>query len=502
VPSSLTKYNSVILTLARQLPTWVTDDDDAVRVAAYDAYEDMFRNVPGTFLGTARGEEDPRALYIPSSSRIVEATNRYLGKSLSWDARSVSENVETQATVMQALADLFKREEFISKYYSLKRNMLVKGDAVLSVTADLGREAGKRLTISEINPRNVFKITSPDNQEEVVGYYIVDLILVDGTTQVARRLQYQKLDTGKIFAQLAFFEPNAWDDRWDGHPPLKQVATPEDYRADPGMAQLLSGVELPPTVTALPIYHVRNKRAGGEPYGTSQLAGIETVIGAINQGASDEDITLALQGLGIYVTDSTAPVNAEGELTDWIIQPGYVLEMKNGKTFQRVDGVKTVVPFQDHLKYLGAKMDESAGLSATAVGHVDAAVVASGVALRLDMAPILAQNEEKETELLSKLDQFLHDLVEMWLPVEGVSVPPGDIVMTASFGDPLPVDRAGTITEVTTLVTAGLMSKAYALNYLSSKLGFSFPPDMLDQVAAEADAVGARVNNELNGVPA
>ena len=66
----------------------------------------------------------------------------------------------------------------------------------------------------------------------------------------------------------------------------------------------------------------------------------------------------------------------------------------------------------------------------------------------------------------------------------------------------LPVDRAGTITEVTTLVTAGLMSKAYALNYLSSKLGFSFPPDMLDQVAAEADAVGARVNNELNGVPA
>jgi hypothetical protein len=271
------------------------------------------------------------------------------------------------------------------------------------------------------------------------------------------------------------------------------------------MAPILTGMALPASVTAVPVYQFRNRRAGNEPFGTSQLAGIETLIAAINQGASDEDVTLALQGLGMYVTTAKRPVDeTSGEEMEWVIAPASVLELQSSTDkFDRVEGLKTVLPFQDHLKYLGQKLDEGSGLSPVAVGTVDVASASSGVALRLEMAPILAGNEEREAELLSRLNQFLHDLLFMWMPVDGLISPdPLDIIATNSFGDPLPVDRAAVVAEITALVTAGLMSKEFAISYLSSKLGFQFPADMLNSITAEADAAAARVAGELaNAMP-
>jgi hypothetical protein len=210
---------------------------------------------------------------------------------------------------------------------------------------------------------------------------------------------------------------------------------------------------------------------------------------------------LALNGIGLFVTDSAKPIDAAGNESDWIVAPGTVLQVKPGTKFERVAGVQSNTPFQEHLGYLGDEIDKSAGLSATAIGNVDASVAASGVALRLDMAPILAQNEEKEVEILGRLDQMLFDLMTWWFPVDGTNVPPG-LMITNSFGDPLPVDRSGIIKEVTDLLTAGLMSKAFAIDYLQNMLGYQFPPGMLDEIMAEAssaDPVGDRVLSEAAG---
>lgn len=521
------KYNSVVNLLDRPMPSWVKTVNDAARVAAYDAYDDMYANVPLTFRVVMRGDDEDNAIYVPSAMRIVEATNRYLAKDWRWVVRSASADAapttadvtapapaENERLAVQiALENLFSREEMLSKFYSLKRDMLKRGDGLLHVMFDESKPQGSRIKITELSARQYFPIPDPFDSEGNIGCYIVELLLV-GTTTIARRIEYRKMVTpdlaaefgvpeGGIYTRMTFWELSAWDDRYPDSGQLKEAAIPEAYLADPSMAPLLAGMALPDTVQAVPVYLFRNRRAGGDALGTSQISGVETLIAGINQGASDEDITLALQGIGIYVTTAKRPVDPDsGEEADWIIAPGAVLELQSvTDKFDRVSGVGSVQPFQDHLKYLSDKLDEGGGLSAVAVGKVDVAVASSGVALRLEMAPILAGNEEKEVELLSRLDQFLHDLLFMWMPLEGVTADPADITISNSFGDPLPTDRAATIAEVTALVTAGLMSKEFAVSYLGAKLGYQFPADMLTAIMSEADAVAARMAAELGAAP-
>lgn len=502
------KYNSVITTMARPMPNWVADETDAARVAAYDAYSDMFNNVPETFRLALRGVED-KPVYVPSAAIIIEATNRYLAKDWAWIVKSVGGDATAVEAATAAMRNLFAREEMRSKFYSIKRNMLLKGDSAWHITLDASKAEGTRITISEIDPRNLFAIPDPSDIEKANGYYIVDLLTV-GTNIIARRMEYRKIATpdqasefgtpiGGVFSRLTFWEMNAWDDRYDDSDPLKPVATPDPYASDPGYAGILRGMPLPASVTALPVYHNRNKRAGGQPFGTSQIAGVETLIAAINQGASDEDIALALQGLGVYVTTSRKPVDEDGAEVEWSIAPGTVIEMASREdTFIRVPGIDDLEPSQDHLAYLEEKMKQSSGLSDVAVGRVDVQVAQSGVALRLEMAPILSGNEEKEVELRGRMDQMLHDLLFYWLPLDGSPAPdPLDVSVENSFGDPLPLDRAAIIAEVKELVGIGLMSKEFAVGVIQEKLGYQFPVGMLDKVAAEADADSARIAAEL-----
>ena len=496
VATLITKYNSVIQTLVRPMPSWVTDPDDQVRVAAYDAYDDMFKNVPDTFAVIMRGEEDS-PIYVPSARKIIEATNRYLAKSWSWTVQAANEN--DRLALQSALFHLFIREEMSAKFYSLKRNFLKKGDGLFHITFDGSSEAGRRISINELDPRHYFRIPSLTNSDKVTGCYIVNLLWADdGQTKIAQRLEYKTTETGTIRTQMTFWEIDGWDDRWVGHPALKPVEVPEAFATDKGMQPLLAGFELPSSVTAIPVYHMRNNREGNDPFGASEIAGLETLIAGINQAVSDEDITLALQGLGVYTTTSTKPKTSDGEEADWVIVPGYVIELNAGESFDRVPGVNSVVPYQDHLNYLGKSIDETAGLSAVAVGNVSVQSAQSGVALRLEMAPILAKNEEKEIELLAKLDQFMHDLAFMWLPVDGFT-PSQDAVVINTFGDPLPVDRAAAIKEISDLVTAGLMSKKFAIAWLTAKLGFQFPADMLDDIISDQDTFAARMWGEESG---
>lgn len=503
--ATTTRYQSVVTTLGLPLPSWISDPDDQLRVGAYGGYQNMYDNVPATFAVAMRGDND-RPIYVPGAARIVETKNRYLGRDFAWYVQSLSKNVNDVATVTGALNTLAVREELPTKFYSLKRNMLLKGDAALLITLDPNKPVGSRISITELDPRSLFRIPSKENDEITDGYYIVDLIYADdGKTQIARRLSYKKVPATKVGApptiqvQLGFYEPSGWDDRFPTSPALKSVEPPLAFSQDSSLSQLLTGMILPNQIQALPVYHFRNKRAGGEPWGTSEIAGLETMIVGMNQALSDEDFTLALQGLGLYVTDSPRPVDENGQESEWIIAPGTVLELRGASKFERVSGVSNVAPYQDHINLIAKLADQAAALPEAATGKVDAATAASGVALRLEMAPILASNEEKETELLSRSDQMFWDLVHMWLPLDGTPVA-DDIYVQTSFADPLPQDRDAIIKEIGSLVAAGLMSRAFAIEYIAAKLGFQFPPNMSNQIDQETDEAGRRIAEELGAI--
>jgi hypothetical protein len=501
--TTINRYASVVSTLGRPTPSWVKNADDAVRVAAYDGYDDMYANVPDTFRVAMRGTND-NPVYVPSTRRIVEAVNRYLGKGWNWMVSSTDGNAANEEAARAWLSGVYTRNKMPSKFASAKRGMLKRGDAILHIIGRLDRPAGQRVQVVEVHPRTYFPIDDATDPEGVLGVYIVNLMTVQDTAgsgltrNIAMRQEYRyQTLKGKqrVWSRLAFFETDAWDDRYPGAQPVRPVDIPAAFDV-PGMQGVLDGIYLPASVTKIPVYHIVNNRMDEERFGTSEVAGMETLVAAKNQAVSDEDITLALVGLGLYVTTASSPVDEDGAEIDWVIAPGFVIELKDGETFEKVAGVADMKPYQDHIHTVSNELDESAGLSAVAIGNADAATAASGIALRLDMAPILANNSEKEGELLGVLDEIGSDLVQMWAPVDGATLAP-DISVTNSFDDPLPVDRAATVVEITALVTAGLMSKEFAIGVLKEKLGYDFPSTMLDDISAAADAEAARVNAEL-----
>jgi len=335
----------------------------------------------------------------------------------------------------------------------------------------------------------------------------------DPTKEIAQRIEYRKIRTpddvsefgapiGSIFYRVGYFETDGWDDR----PPLpptdlKPVEVPDWAAPAEGSLDYITGFALPPEITTIPIYHFRNRREGTELWGRSELQGLESLLAGIIQTASDEDLTISLHGIGVYTTDSGQPRDSKGNVVDWVIAPASVLELSPGTTFNRVKGVDSVKPMLDHMDMLERGTRETSGTPDIAVGKVDVAVAQSGVALALEMSPILAKNSETEEDLKATLDQMFFDLVTMWLPAyEGANF--GGVLYQIVFGDPLPVDRKGIIEEITSLVDSKIIPIRFALQILKDKLGYDVDPvAMAAEVQAEAsaalDAAAARVDAAL-----
>ena len=239
--------------------------------------------------------------------------------------------------------------------------------------------------------------------------------------------------------------------------------------------------QLPSQITELPIYKWRNCPPENSSWGISQLAGLETILYGINQSLTDEDCTIVFQGLGMYITNARPPLDpATGEVTDWNIGPMQVIEIGQDQMFNRVTGITDVSPFQNHMNYLDEKgLQESAGTPAVAIGKIDVNTVASGIALKMELMPLLAANL-KENELVNVNDQLLFDLTTMWFPAYEQELFAGtdmtDISVVCIFDDPIPVDRDAKIQETILLETSNLILTKMAIAKLR-ELGWEYPKE-------------------------
>jgi hypothetical protein len=503
-------------------PTFINtkQTEDLLRVQAYYTYAEMFNNNQVAFSKLLRDDgDDLSRRYVPGSRTIVEATNNYLAKDPSWSwvlSDTGAPAPDPDRLVPQAAVDtLFRREEFAAKFGSLKRWMLIKGDALLHITADPFKPEGTRLRITELEPEQYFPIKDPLDSERVVGCYLVSIIFADdGTTEIAQRLMYRRILTpddasqfgapiGTVKVQMGFFAFNKWDDRDPlTEEDLEEVEAPTRLNTE-GTALLMQGAVLPAQITAIPVYHFRNKRHGTSTFGVSELQGIETVLGGMTTTMSDEDLAITLQGVGVYATDSGHPVNEQGQEVDWVISPGSVAEVETGKKFWRVEGATNIDASLGHFGALQGIAQQTSGTPEVAVGKVDVQVAQSGIALAIQFAPLTGKNGEKELEIKAKLDQFVHDLLHGWLPAyEGIQ---SNELLEArvAFAPPIPVNRKEFIEEVAALVKpdVAIISKAFARQLISERLGITFPDDIdtqiLDEQTAALDAVGARLDGAV-----
>lgn len=511
------------LSLGRPRPSHVRDGvEDLDRITTYDTYEDIWTNIPEAFAALLRTGDDPISRrYIPAVRGIVESVNRYLALNpeVAWTGlagATISDDQmnEFRTRVMMTLT----REEFDIKFQAMKRWWLIRGDACLMLSADSNKPEGTRIRLTEVPANQYFPIYDPTDGERAIGCYLASIVLDDDDNDIVQRIEYRKVATeeqstelngapiGSIFYRVGYFELDGWDDREPDPDDIKPVDVPAWAEpATDAEVSPLDGFSLPAQITSIPVYHFRNNRRGGIEgrFGTSEIQGLETLLAGMIQNSTDEDMTIALMGIGMYYTDSGKPRDAKGVEMEWVLAPGTMLELEKDGKLGRIEGVGSVQPIQDHMAHIKAEARDASAIPAIAAGARDPNADQSGVALRIEFMPILAKNAEKQSELASKLTQMFYDLAYMWFPAYEGWQPP-QVQPSILFDDPLPVDRAAVLKEVMDMVTARIVSIAWAQGYLAEKLGYKFSTGMLAEVVAEQeqllDASGQRITDEAAGL--
>lgn len=464
----------------------IVDPDDMARCKAYNLYDDFYHNRPETFQVTLRGDSDVE-IYLPSTKKIVDSTARFLAVKPKWNITGGD-----QSTVSAYAENLWSREEMSGKFVRAKKSGLTRGDAVWHVTADNTKPVGKRISIHTVHPSCYFPIEEGDR---IVGVHLVDIIMdprentaahPDKNKKVARRQTYRKEDGG-ITSETRLFELGGWDDRNLQRDEMKPLQ---------GVGPVFPKRMLPKGITQIPVYKVSNNIPDGSTWGMSQVAGIEYIINALNQSVTYEDLSLVLQGLGVYVSTAGPPAAADGKPGQYKLHPGSVVEIGEGDSFTRVSGVASVAPFQEHMQWVDDYASKGLGLPDMASGKVDVSVAQSGIALALEMGPIISENEDKQSSIGGVWDQIGYDLIHDWFPVfEEIDSP--NSKWETVFGDPMPLNRDAIIAELIQLTTAGLLLKEEARDKLVD-LGYEKPSGitqkLLDEMRDIADTATGNMN--------
>lgn len=473
----------------------IVANDDKVRIKAYLIYEDMYHNRPENIRITLRGDdEDSVQIYMPSAKKCIEAINRYLA--VGWKIipdPSMEQDPSSAAEVAAFMDKLFKREKLKSKFIQMKRYMLIKGDALLHVRADPNKPRGRRICIDELKPEHYFPIEDGDGDR--IGCHIVDVVTNPGTTfklklyngkEIVRRQTYRKefresdgQPTGRITSELAYFVVGKWDDRNLAYKDIQMI---EEVRRP---------YYLPPAITTIPVYHWKNTPPPGSTFGMSELAGVESIINAINQSMSDEDMTLIMQGLGVYWTDASPPLNDAGEEVEWEISPRSVIAVASGRTFGRVSGITTVQPFGDHIQALDEAMQQALAVPDIAVGVVDVTTAESGIALQLKFGPLIAKNQEKELDLLDTGDQFVYDLISGWF-VAYEKLATAGVSFINSFDDAMPKNKSKQLADLLSIwmQAPNILPIGWFYEELNSIMGYHLDPvGDFEQALADAQRV-------------
>jgi hypothetical protein len=451
------------------LTSWIPQDDRD-RIAAYLKYDQMYWNDARQY--ALRVLEGEQPLYIPNARTIVDTTSHYLLKGLQITTNG------PKAT-KDKLDAFLKREAFYSRFNLAKQSGVARGDFVFHLTGNPKKANGTKLSLTAVDPSSVFPIYDDDQPDKMIGCHIaIQYYLPNEPDKTrVRKLTYRLVedDRGKkrISREEGIYE---LEPSWFGDKAklVKQVI-PLGFLDD--------------RITVIPVYWFRNRHWQGEDFGSSELRGLEAILETISQGSTDVSASLALEGLGVYATDGGRPVDNDGNETDWEVAPGRVMEVPSGSYFRRVEGVGSITPAVDQIKYLEDKIHEASGLGDVALGKVDAQVASSGIALAIKFIPTLAKIEVRDQLGIDILTQLFYDW-KTWYAVFEKEPLEGDIIPV--IGDKLPTDRTAKVNELNNMMDRRVISTAFYRKEME-KLGYVFPSDSVIEKQIASDLERASV---------
>jgi hypothetical protein len=466
------------------LPAWA-GEEAAERLAAYQVYHNLYWSEDDA-VPLIRRNEDGTGVYIPKPKMIVDTTAHYLLKGMTVGVADPAKSAELLAEINRFCL----RERFYSRFQVAKLKGVAYGDWVLHLTADPTKDAGTRLSINSVDPASYFPEFDTDDLEKRTGAKLVEQSIHpdDPSKTIVKILRYwQEYDElGNRTNSLVWREECLWEmEGWNN--PEKAVL----------LKTLIPAAPLPADITSIPLYHFKNAEWDGNDFGNSELKGYERIFQAIDQAISDEEISLALVGLGVYATDAGRPRDSHGRETDWVVAPGTVWEMPGATMVKRLEGITSVTPVLDHVGYLESVLLDASQTSEVALGRIDAQTAESPIALALKFQPTLAKIEYRDTAGVEILTQMWYDW-KFWLRAyEGMDFTETDIVIT--LGDKLPLNRIKIVEELNNLMDRGVISKEYYRAQLKERLNYIFPDNIaqqiIDEKVAEAEALAEVASN-------
>jgi len=476
------------------------DEYDRQRLLSYDLYDDLFHNDPAQYRIMLRSS-DEKPIYVPTAKRVVGSLARYVGKGwgyrvLGADPLATEEVVATDeqvAAAQQAFGQLFARERLLSTFRAGIPEWLRRGDWLWMITGDMNKREGRRISVRPIDPRRYFplfndpydvgRITGQELIEEItIGEEIFMFVQTWLKASDPGHPNYEQEEPEEGFEILRSAQAYSLEDFAD-----VDKRKPVNYEGNVAEEYLVG-------ITALPIYHIRNNETSDDPYGRSDLSGLESIVAGINQTITDEDLSLAFMGIGMYWTDSGAPVDeTTGQVTNWKLGPKRVIEVGDGKKFGKVDGITSVEPFQDHAAYLKREAQSAVGLSDVSVG-TGSVSTASGISLAIQFSPTIDAVKVKNEAINGVMTQMFYDLKEWFVTYEGIDLGPVVVVSEADDDDLMPFDREARWKEIMEGVTAGVFTLGYAVSVLENEFGYEFPAGYV----AEVEAAGAAATAALD----
>jgi hypothetical protein len=439
-----------------------TPELDQERIASYLLYDRMYWSDKDTFIKLQRGEEEA-PLYVPGAMQVVDNTAHFWMKGL-----TITSSTEQGQTLLDPF---LKREMFLPKFMTGKHSGVCRGDFLLHVTADPGKPEGSRISVNTIDPAMYFPEYDDDDLERILAVNLVEHVLDENDPDPKLRIQrYSYTSDGadrRVQVEIFVAKPDKWYDR-----DKRRVVRVE-----------MNAKLLPLPIRTIPVYHWKNMDWQGDPFGSSELRGFERLLAGINQSASDEDLALALAGLGVFVTDSGTPDSGQ-----WEISPGHVVEV-GGRYFKRVEGLDSVDPFQAHLKYLHDQLNEAGAVFRGST--IDATVAESGIALAIRFLPKAAKLEQRDLSGVGRLEQFWFDW-KFWLQAYENTKWPSDSEILVKLGDKLPTNKSDLLNVWNNMVDRQAIPKSLYRERVAEIYGITLPDNIDDELAKEADAAFER----------
>jgi hypothetical protein len=461
VSDTFTPY-STLGPLMSEKPSWVQEMDQE-RLASYSVYDQIYWNWDKALKLALQGSNSA-PLLIPSARTIADETSHYLLKGLTVE----TEDPESEFGLW--MSDFLKRERFYTRMHEGKHSGVIKGDWLYHITADDEKPDGRKVSLTTIDPGSYFPYYADDDPDQLMAVDLANLVVMEGGRVRVHRLRYSYPadtdgnieligDVRRVIREEAIYEQEGW---WNG-------------QAAKVFNVILKEELLPENINTIPVYHFRNIGSQGDPFGSSEIRGFETLVRGLNQTASDEEITLALDGIGIWVTDEGRP---EG---GWSVGPGEVMEVSEGKHFSRAEGVRSIKPMLDHLEmvrhslYQGSHTFDAQG--------IDVQIAESGVALAIKFMPTLAKIEQRDQEGLAILENLFFDLRGWFVDYEGQDF--REDILNLVLGQKLPTNRKETLNELNNMLDRKVISRAYFREQMAVRMGYQFPDNIEKDIIAE-----------------